>query len=108
MGFLMDQFEISRQKALWGTLVLVCIVGIPATISDPAFNFFDMLTNNIFLTTGAFFMSIFVGWIWGIPNFLKTVGMREDSPAAKFLGIVIKYLSPLVIIVFSLTLFHII
>ena len=108
MGFLMDQFGISRQKALWGTLVLVCIVGIPATLSDPAFNFFDMLTNNIFLTTGAFFMSIFVGWIWRIPNFLKTVGMSENSPAAKCLSIVIKYLSPLVIIIFSLTLFNII
>lgn len=108
MGFLMDQFNLTRQKALWGTLVLVCIVGIPATVSTSAFNLFDMITNNVFLTIGAFCMSIFVGWIWGIPNFLKTIGMDEESTGAKCLGFVIKYLSPVVIIVFSLTLFGVI
>lgn len=107
MGFLMDQFGITRKKALWGTLVLVCIVGIPATISTQAFNLFDMVTNNAFLTVGAFGMSVFVGWIWGIPNFLKTIGIHEQSIGAKCLGFIIKYLSPIVIVVFSLTLFGI-
>ncbi len=108
MGFLMDQFGLTRQKALWGTLVLVSIIGIPATLSTSAFNFFDMMTNNVFLTVGAFFMSIFVGWIWGIPNFLKTIGMNEQSIMAKCLGTIIKYISPIVIIIFSLTLFNVI
>jgi NSS family neurotransmitter:Na+ symporter len=77
-------------------------------LSDPAFNFFDMITNNVFLTLGAFCMSIFVGWIWGIPNFAKTAGIESNPALVNALGFVIRYLAPLIIVVFSLSLFGVI
>ncbi|HBN56323.1 MAG TPA: hypothetical protein DD414_06065 [Lachnospiraceae bacterium] len=91
-----------------GTLGIVLVIGIPATVSDPLFNFFDMLTNNVFLTLGSFFMCIFTGWIWGIDKFAETVGIAENQALTRVLGFVIKYLAPLVVIVFSLSLFGII
>ena len=106
--FLIDQFGLTRGKALIGTLGIVLVIGIPATVSDPLFNFFDMLTNNVFLTLGSFFMCIFVGWIWGIDKFAETVGITENKTLTQILGLVIKYLAPLVVIVFSLSLFGII
>lgn len=108
IGFLMDQFDLTRTKAMFTTFLLVCLIGIPATLSDPLFNFFDMITNNIFLTVGAFFMSIFVGWIWGIDNFAKTIGIDRSSGMMKVLAFIIRYVAPIIIIIFSLSLFGII
>ncbi|WP_077391124.1 sodium-dependent transporter [Mobilibacterium timonense] len=105
IGFLMDQFGFGRMKAMFTTFLLVLVIGIPATLSDTLFNFFDMITNNIFLTAGAFFMSIFVGWIWGIDNFADTIGISKGSGMVKTLGFIIKFVAPLIIVVFSLSLF---
>ena len=108
IGFLMDRFSLSRGKALIGTVVLVLAIGIPATLSDSLFNLFDMLTNNVFLTVGSFFMCIFVGWIWGIDKFVATVGIEDKPVLKKIMGFVIRYLAPIVIVVFALSLFGII
>lgn len=101
----MDQFGFGRMKAMFTTFLLVLVIGIPATLSDTLFNFFNMITNNIFLTAGAFFMSIFVGWIWGIDNFADTIGISKESGMMKILGFIIKFVAPLIIVVFSLSLF---
>ena len=108
IGFLMDRFSLSRGKALIGTVVLVLAIGIPATLSDSLFNLFDMLTNNVFLTVGSFFMCIFVGWLWGIDKFVATVGIEDKPVLKKIMGFVIRYLAPIVIVVFALSLFGII
>ncbi len=102
IGFLMEQFNLTRFKAMVGTFLLVCVIGIPATLSDNLFNLFDLLTNNVFLTLGALFMSIFVGWIWGIDNFLKTAGIEQNKGLSLVLRIFIKYVAPVVILIFSL------
>lgn len=108
IGFIMDQFGFSRNKAMLTTFLLVCLIGIPATLSDPLFNFFDMITNNIFLSAGAFFMSIFVGWIWGMDKMADTIGLNKNGALFKILSIIIKFVAPLIIIIFSLSLFGII
>lgn len=108
IGFLMDRFSLTRGKALVGTTILVLAIGIPATLSDPLFNLFDLLTNNVFLTIGSFFMCIFVGWVWGIDKFAATVGISDKPRLKKLLGFVIRYLAPLVIVVFALSLFGVI
>lgn len=108
IGFLMDRFSLTRGKALIGTTLLVLAIGIPATLSDPLFNLFDLLTNNVFLTIGSFFMCIFVGWVWGIDKFAVTVGIADKPRLKKLLGFVIRYLAPIVIVVFALSLFGVI
>ena len=105
IGFLMDQFGFGRMKAMFTTFLLVLVIGIPAALSDTLFNFFDTITNHIFLTSGAFFMSIFVGWIWGIDSFADTIGISKESGRMKILGFIIKFVAPLIIVVFSLSLF---
>ena len=108
MAFLMDRFGVSRIKALGITFVLVMIIGIPALLSDNMFNLFDMLTNNVFLILGALAISIFVGWIWGMDKMAETCGIRKDSLQFKFLSVMIKYLSPIIVIILCLSLFGVI
>jgi NSS family neurotransmitter:Na+ symporter len=108
IGFMMEQFNLTRGKAMIATVLLECAIGVPATLSDNLFNLFDMLTNNVFLTVGAFCMAIFVGWVWGIDNFAETIGITERKGLVKVLGFIIKFLAPIIIVIFSLSLFGII
>lgn len=108
MAFLMDQFKVSRIKALGIAFVLVMLVGIPALLSDYLFNLFDMLTNNVFLILGSLAISIFVGWIWGIPNLAQVCGIRKGGTLYRFLEIMLKYISPVIVVILCLSLFGII
>lgn len=108
MAFIMDQFHLNRIKALGITFVLVMVIGIPALLSDYMFNLFDMLTNNVFLILGSLAISIFVGWVWGIDNMAKTCGFGKDSWLYRFMSVMIKYVSPITVIILCLTLFGVI
>ncbi|MGN0658684.1 MAG: sodium-dependent transporter [Emergencia sp.] len=108
MAFLMDQFSVSRIKALGITFVLVMIIGIPALLSDYMFNLFDMLTNNVFLILGSLAISIFVGWIWGMDKMADTCGIRKDGLQFRYLSVMIRYLAPVIVVILCLSLFGII
>jgi NSS family neurotransmitter:Na+ symporter len=88
-----------------GTLLLVCLVGIPATLSDPMFNLFDLLTNNIFLVLGAFLMTIFIGWVWGTDKLAEVGGFAQKPLLRVFYSLIIKFVAPLMVIVLALSQF---
>lgn len=108
MRFLMDTFSFSRGKALALTAILVILIGIPATLSDSLFGMFDMLTNNVFLTAGSFMMCVFVGWFWGIDKLAATIGITDNPGTKLAFAFVIRYLAPLAIAAFALSLFGLI
>lgn len=108
MAFMMDQFHVSRIKALCLTFLLVMMIGIPALLSDYMFNLFDLLTNNVFLILGSLAISIFVGWIWGIENMARVCGFGRDTRLYHFMSVMIKYVSPITIVILCLTLFGVI
>lgn len=108
MAFLMDELKVSRMKAMGITFILVMIIGIPALMSDYMFNLFDMLTNNVFLILGSLAISIFVGWVWGMDKMAETCGIRKDDLLFKFLSVMIKYVSPVIVVILCLSLFGII
>ncbi|SCJ97775.1 Na+-dependent transporters of the SNF family [uncultured Eubacterium sp.] len=108
MAFIMDQFQVSRLKALCVTFVLVMLIGVPALFSDYMFNLFDMLTNNVFLILGSLALSIFTGWIWGMDNMARTCGFSKDTWIYHFLSVMIKYISPIIVVILCLTLFGVI
>jgi NSS family neurotransmitter:Na+ symporter len=105
MAFLMDEFRLTRGKAIVGTLLLVCLVGIPATLSDSMFNMFDLLTNNIFLVLGAFLMTIFIGWVWGIEKLAEVAGFAKNPLLKAYFALIIKFIAPITIIILGLSQF---
>ena len=104
IAWLMDQFGFSRMRSVWITLAMAVVMGIPCALSMTVFNNFDLVTNNYLLTSGAFFMSIFVGYVWGMDNFLKCAGIKSKVLAA-VLTVIIKFVAPVTIIIFTLASF---
>lgn len=108
IGFLMDQYKVSRTQALFITLGLVLIIGVPSTISMDIFGQLDMVTNNILLMAGALAMTIFIGWVWGIDKLAQTGYFQNKLGLVAFFSIAIKFIAPILIVVLALNLFGII
>jgi len=73
VAYLMDERKMSRKKAVYGSGAIMAIMGILASLSMGlmsgtkvfgvgAFDFFDILTDKIFLAIGGMLLAIFVGW----------------------------------------------
>ncbi|MDW7670303.1 MAG: sodium-dependent transporter [Bacillota bacterium] len=73
-AYLIDQRQMERKKAVYGTGVIMVITGILSSLSlgvmsgvtflgVGVFDFFDILTDKIFLAIGGMLLAIFVGWV---------------------------------------------
>jgi len=81
IAFFVDELKWSRKNAVLVFGSVTFLVGVPSALSFnlmsdvTLFNktFFDMvdyLASNILLPVGGFFISVFVGWIWGFDKAL--------------------------------------
>jgi NSS family neurotransmitter:Na+ symporter len=98
VAFLRDQYGIPRKRGVWYMGGGVILITAMTTYSPRLFLLADFMANDIFLILGALLMSIFVGWIWTIPNFADAAGIHSTSARA-ILSLLIKYLAPTVILV---------
>jgi len=96
VGMFMDQFEMSRRKALLITISCMVVIGGISLPTGKMFALFDLITNNYLLTLGALVISIFVGWIWGIDKFIEATNVKSNF-AKVWLKVSVKYVSPVVI-----------
>ncbi len=104
IAFFRDEFNFSRTKSAMITLVLVVIIGFSSIISMELFELIDYLENNFFLVFGALFMTIFVGWFWGIDNLAREAVIKTEG-TKKLWAFLLKFLAPIIIIVLALNLF---
>lgn len=104
VAVLMDRFGIKRQKAVNISFVIFVSVGLLSILNTTAFNILDKLTSNFLITLGVFFMSVFVGWIWGADNFVEATNVK--SPFLKtWLKYSIKYICPVAILIIFISSF---
>jgi NSS family neurotransmitter:Na+ symporter len=126
--YVIDAKKGSRKKVVWGVALFTYIIGIPSALSQGATDFFtdfsilparlssaDFLGHMSFiwgdfsLAFGAFFLSIFVGWVWGGSKAADEI--ETSSPGfAKTRAIwifMIRYFIPIVIFMILLNLFGI-
>ena len=124
VAYLVDELKFSRKKATIIMGILVYLAAIPCALSfnllsdatipiqGKAFTFFDVadfLASNILLPLGGFFLAIFAGYVWGIDSTVKAL-LKGDSGSLYFgnsilnsstsktiFGLLIKYLSPVLI-----------
>lgn len=104
VGLLMDQYKMSRKKALSVTVGVMTVIGMVCIFSDTIFNLLDLIENNYLLTLGALCIAVFVGWVWGIDNFLDAANVKSKF-SKLWLKITVKYVSPVVIIIIFITSF---
>ncbi len=122
-AYFVDEKKIARRVAVWIVGLLIFVIGLPSALSQGAISWFsqpiaggleflslmDFIWGNISLALGAFLLSIFVGWVWGVkhasdelatgnPNFRKWVPLW---------GFLIRFLAPISIFIILLNLFQI-
>lgn len=110
VAYLMDQRKMQRKSAVYGTALVMAVLCILASLSLGSlsgvkilgvgfFDFFDILTDKIFLAIGGMLLAIFAGW------FVKKEDLRDEltnGGAIKF-GLfevwyaLIKYIIPVLI-----------
>ena len=83
VAYLMDEKNMSRKTAVYGTSIVMLILCVLSSLSLGAmsnvtilgvgfFDFFDILTDKIFLAIGGMLLAIFAGW------FLKKEDLKDE------------------------------
>jgi len=117
VSYLIDEKRWSRKIAAVATGVLAFLMGLPSAVSQgasslfsklpvvhmPFLDFMNILFGNYSLTIGAFFISIFVGWIWGIHNAAKEVEQgNPEFTYRKMWSFTLRFLAPVCILIILL------
>lgn len=98
IAFLRDQYGVPRRRGGWIMGCGVLLVAALTTASPRAFLLADYVANNVFLILGALVMTLFVGWVWQVPNLARAAGIRSQR-AERALAVLVRYVIPLVILV---------
>ncbi len=107
INYFIKEHNFSRGKAVTCSAVIILTIAIPATWSMSIFEKLDYIQNNFVLVFGALFMTIFVGWVWGMERFYQAARMKNPTLKLIF-KISLKYINPIVISILILNLFEII
>jgi NSS family neurotransmitter:Na+ symporter len=105
VGQLMDQYSMTRKKALTVTISIMTAIGMICVFNDAVFNTIDLIENNYLLTLGALCIAIFVGWVWGIDNFIEAANIKSDF-SKMWLRLTVKYVSPVAILFIFISSFY--
>lgn len=115
-----ERFGLSRPKATLLTLSLLFVLGASCALSNSAlaefrlfglnaFDLFDFVSSNILLPIGGIFIALFVGWVWGFDKFrpsLTNQGQLGNQKLASVVFLLLRYVSPLLILIVMLKGLH--
>ena len=116
-AFLVEEKGTERKKTILGLCVVLYIIGVLYTLSQAYMNikgiwisreglqfpifgdFLEYLTDRLLLPLGAFFTTLFVGWIWGPDNSISEATSYGKykftlAPVYKF---IVKFIDPIAI-----------
>ncbi|MCM1992611.1 sodium-dependent transporter [Oceanirhabdus seepicola] len=121
VSYVVDEFKKNRIISSVILSIIIFLLGIPSSLANGAwsdfkilgynfFDFMDMFASNILLPLGGLLLCIFVGWVWKTKNAVHEI-QNEGSlkfSIAPLWSFIIKFISPIIIIVIFLTNFGII
>lgn len=126
VSYLIDRFKMHRHKATVVITIFTLIVSIPCALSMGVlektavlgflaegsfanvklfslnfFDFIDYIAQNVFMIIAGLFTCLFIGYSWGVENLLKEITNDGEHPMswAKILRFLIKYVSPLFMLI---------
>ena len=116
VAYLMDEKGLDRKKAVVGTGVVLIVMNILASLSMGLlsdftifgvviFDFFDFLTDKVFLAIGGMLVAIFVGWVMKKEDLKDEVTNGGAVKFALFEGwyFLIKFVIPVLIAIVAIT-----
>ena len=111
-----ERLGLSRPKATLLTIGLLAVLGSSCALSNSAladfklfgmtmFDLFDYVSSNIILPAGGIFIALFVGWVWGVDKFSRSLtnqGQLHNQKLAQVVFFLLRYVSPALILVVML------
>lgn len=101
IAVVMDKFEMERKKAVAVVMGVAIVIGSMSILIPGFLDTVDIFTSNYLLVISGLLIAIFVGWIWGIDNFLDAIRVKNKALRA-WLGISVKFICPVAISVIFL------
>ncbi|WP_352399470.1 sodium-dependent transporter [Anaerotignum sp.] len=118
VAYLVEEKGLERKKTVVWVSVVLFAIGIFYTLSQAYLNikgvwftvegiqfpifgdFMEYLTDRLLLPFGAFFTTVFVGWIWGTDNAIKeaTSDGKYKFALAPFWAFLVKFAAPIAIL----------
>lgn len=120
IAYFTEQKGMSRVKAVLINAVIILIFGIPATLSADVsgvlggisifgktiFNFFDYVSQNIFLPLGGLLIALLIGYKASKKDIVRELSNNGKIKMNKFIDIyyfIVKYISPVLILIVFLS-----
>ncbi len=96
MGFMQDEFNISRQKSAWSFGGIVLLLGLPTVFfyNHGVFNEYDYWAGTVSLVVFALAESIIFAWVYGIDKGWKEINEGADMKVPHIYKYIIKYVTP--------------
>lgn len=97
MGFMQDEFNVSRPKAAWSFGAVVLVMGLPTVFfyNYGVFNEYDYWAGTVALVVFALAEAIVFSWIFGIKRGWEEITTGADMQVPTIYKFVIKYVTPL-------------
>ncbi len=117
VAYFSEEFKWSRKKATLVVLTIILALGSISTLSFGllsgytvfgfiAFDLFDFLISNVFMPLIGLSVAIFVAWSWGWSKFYTEASNQGEINNLNYLKItnfILKYITPVLIIIILLT-----
>ena len=116
VAYMVDQKKWTRKKAVIVVAAATFLLGLPSALSQGTvgalgsltlfgqtgfLNIMSFVFSDLALPIGGFFISIFVGWVWGVGKAYEEALLNTSPMTAmmmKLWGILIRYVCPLSIL----------
>ncbi len=116
VAFLEERTKLSRRWATIVTVLLLVGIGSTAALSNNLladfkvmglnlFDLYDFISSNILLPVGGLFLSLFVGWVWGLPRVkqvLTNSGVIKNEKLVNLFFTVVRYVTPVLVVLILL------
>jgi len=114
VAYLVDEKKYSRKRSVWLIFVCTWFVGVLCSLSigplsgmklfgKTIFELCDYFTSNYLMTFGSLLFVIFVGWVMKKQDVKEELGVKKHSAITEIFYFLIRYVSPLVIIIIFFT-----
>ncbi|HEX9655905.1 MAG TPA: sodium-dependent transporter [Bacteroidota bacterium] len=96
MGFMQDEFNMSRKKSAWSFGAVVLLLGLPTVFfyNYGVFGEYDYWAGTVSLVVFALAESIIFAWIYGIDKGWKEINSGADMKVPHIYKYIIKYVTP--------------
>lgn len=112
VAYFVDERGWTRARAAWLMGSLCFLIAIPSALSMGGVEFLSTLPaigvsflqlqniiwGNYALSIGAILITVFAGWVWGIPKLIESLeASGHRLPMPKVLGTLVKYVAPIAV-----------